>query len=145
MIFTETYYSQFKMALMILAATITIIIGYYSKNPIYKNEIPGDNTNGISEIQKIKKAGKLTAISENSSTSYYIYKGEPMGFEYEMLSSFAKYLGVELEIIPVKNMDSIFDQIYKMDANIIAANLTITREHSENVLFTDPLLLTHQV
>ena len=55
------------------------------------------------DIQQILARKKLVALTDNSSTSYFIYKGEPMGYEYEMLHSFAKYLHVDLEIIVANN------------------------------------------
>ena len=67
-----------------------------------KNENNGDKTDEIPEsvkdYQKIIEKGKLVILSENSSTSYFVYRGEKMGYEYEILREFAKDLGLELEI-----------------------------------------------
>ena len=34
------------------------------------------------DLPEILQKGKLTVLAENSSTSYFIYKGKKMGFEY---------------------------------------------------------------
>jgi len=97
------------------------------------------------DLNEIKKRGKLVALTENSSTGFYIYKGDSMGFEFELQNAFAKDIGVELQVVIVKNMNDIFNQLNKGDVDIIAANLTVTKERLELVNFTEPLLYTRQV
>ena len=50
-------------------------------------------------LRKIIEKGKLVATTEYNSINYFVYRGTPMGYQYEMLKSFAKYLGVKLEIV----------------------------------------------
>ncbi len=97
------------------------------------------------DISKIKDEGKLKALINYSSTSYFIYKGVPMGFEYELLKKYAEHIGVELEVIPIKNMDSIFTDLNRGVADIVAANLTITQERLKKINFTLPIIITKQV
>ena len=47
---------------------------------------------------------RLIVMTKNSSTSYYIYKGEPMGFEYDILKEFADHHELELEVSIVDDM-----------------------------------------
>jgi membrane-bound lytic murein transglycosylase F len=70
-----------------------------------KSELADNKT-----LQKIKKEGKLTALTTYSGTSYFLYRGQPMGFEYELLQRFADHLGVELEIVVSQNIDSLLDR-----------------------------------
>src|SRR6187399_1972894 len=44
------------------------------------------------DLKEIQKRGKLVALTGFSNTSYFIYKGNPMGYEYELLSMLAKHL-----------------------------------------------------
>ncbi len=97
------------------------------------------------DLIEIKKRGRLIAITDNSSTGYFVYKGEPMGYEYELLSLYAKHLGVDLEVRITNNMDIILDQLNDGEADIAAANLTITSERSSIVNFSRPLMQTKQV
>lgn len=97
------------------------------------------------DIAKIQEEGKLKALINYSSTSYFLYKGVPMGFEYELLKKYAQHIGVELEVIPIKNMDSIFIDLNKGKADVVAANLTITKERLKEVNFTLPVIITKQV
>lgn len=97
------------------------------------------------DLDSIVTVGKLKALINYSSTSYFIYKGAPMGFEYELLKKYADYIKVELEVIPIKNMDSVFVNLNKGDGDIVAANLTITPERLKDIQFTVPIIITKQV
>jgi membrane-bound lytic murein transglycosylase F len=96
-------------------------------------------------LQKIKKEGKLTALTIYSGTSYFLYRGQPMGFEYELLQRFADHLGVELEIVVSQNIDSLLTELNFGEIDLVAHGITITSDRKEEVNFTDYLYLTHQV
>ena len=57
------------------------------------------------DLQDILKRGKLIALTGYSATSYFIYRGQPMGYEYELLSMLTKHLDLELEIKITKDID----------------------------------------
>lgn len=97
------------------------------------------------DLNEIKKRGKLIALTENSSTGFYIFKGDSMGYEFELLNSFANEIGVQLEIVVVKNLNTVFNQLNIGDVDIVAANLTVTKERAAMVNFTEPLMFTRQV
>lgn len=99
----------------------------------------------IRDLPAILAKKQLVALVDNSSTSYFIYKGEPMGYEYEMLQSFAKYLKVDLKIVVAKNMNEIFEILNSGQVDILSANLTVTEERMQKVNFTKPLILTRQI
>lgn len=108
-----------------------------------------DNAHKVHPVDKgldsIKSEGTLRALINFSATSYFLYKGNPMGFEYELLKKYTEHIGVELEVIPINNMDSVFVQLNKGDGDIAAANFTITQERLQQVDFTRPVLVTQQV
>jgi membrane-bound lytic murein transglycosylase F len=97
------------------------------------------------DLDQVKKSKKLILLTENSSTSYFIYKGQPMGYEYEMLNSFAQSIGVELDVEVVKNVDNIFQMLDSCEGDIAADNLTITSNRRKDVEFASPLFTTRQV
>ena len=97
------------------------------------------------DLKDIKELGKLRALTVYSATTYFLYKGRPMGYEYELLKRFAKHLNVELELIVVNNVDELFEKLNNGEGDIIAHGLTITRERKKEVNFTDYLYLTKQV
>lgn len=111
------------------------------------SDIPGNHAHQViyKDLDSIKTDKKLKALINYSSTSYFLYKGNPMGFEYELLKKYAKHIDVELEVIPIKNMDSVFVDLNKGKGDIVAANLTITKERLQKTSFTHPILITKQV
>ena len=92
-----------------------------------------------------KKDGVLTVLMDNSLTSYFIYQGEAMGFEYEMLSLFTDENDLKLEIKIIDDVEHILDSLEAGQGDLVAANLTITQERMKKVAFTKPLLRTQQI
>ena len=97
------------------------------------------------DLKRIQERGKLIALTDNSTTSYFIYKGQPMGYEYELLSHFAQHIGVELEMVVVRNMDEIIKMLEEGYGDIIAANLTVTQARAQRLSFTQYNIMTRQV
>ncbi|MEM8897299.1 MAG: transporter substrate-binding domain-containing protein [Bacteroidota bacterium] len=87
----------------------------------------------------------LKAILTYSSTSYFIYKGQPMGYEYELIHRLAEDLGVHLEPVLAKDMDEMFNMLLRGEGDIIAHGLTITNSRKKIVDFTLPHNQTQQV
>ncbi len=94
---------------------------------------------------EIENEGVLTILAENSPASFFIYKGKNMGYEYELLHEFAKDMNIELKIIMMHNLDSMFVALKQCKGDLIACNLTITPEREQEILFTKPHYSTHQV
>jgi len=88
------------------------------------------------DLDKILERDTLKVIVDNSSTSYFLYKGRPMGFEYELLERLAADLGVSLQLIITVNLAATFAKLNRGEADIIAYPLTITRERKKFVNFT---------
>ena len=97
------------------------------------------------DLKQIKESGTLKALTVYSGSTYFLYKGRPMGYEFELLERFAKYLGVDLEIVVVKNVNELFEKLNNGEGDIVAHGLTITTDRKEKVSFTDYLYLTRQV
>lgn len=96
------------------------------------------------DLTQIKEAGVLRIITTYSPTGYFLYKGETMGFEYELFNRLADYIGVNLEVVLAKNVDSVIPMLNRGDGDIIALGYTITSKRKEDVSFTDPYLITYQ-
>ena len=97
------------------------------------------------DLEEIKAKGKLVALVGNSSSSYFIYRGRPMGFEYEMLLAFCEEIGVALEVVIPDDMNDLFNMLNSGKGDLIAASLTVTKERAEMVKFSDYLMKTRQV
>lgn len=97
------------------------------------------------DLDAIRERGYLTALVDNTSISYFIYKGRTMGFEYELLKRLTDHLKVSLKIKLVAGIEQSIDLLNKGEGDILAFPLTITEERREFLAFTDPHFNTHQV
>jgi membrane-bound lytic murein transglycosylase F len=97
------------------------------------------------DLEEIKKRGYLNALVDNNSISYFIYKGQSMGYEYELLNMLAKRLGVALKITITTGVERAIDQLNKGEGDLLAFPLTITKDRKEFVSFTNPHFLSYQV
>lgn len=97
------------------------------------------------DLEDIQSRGKLIALTSYNATSYFIYKGETMGYEYELLRLLADSLGLELEIAIVKGIEESFEKLNAGEGDLLASNVTVTKERAEKVAFTDHLMTTRQV
>ncbi|PIE86393.1 MAG: lytic transglycosylase F [Bacteroidia bacterium] len=99
----------------------------------------------ISVIEHIKEKGELVALTDFNSTDYFVYRGTPMGYQFDLLQVFADYLNVKLTIKINNNMKESFEMLASGDCDLIAKSLTITKERSKHLGFTDPIGQTHQI
>jgi len=97
------------------------------------------------DLDEIRKDGVLKAITLYSSTSYFIYRGRPMGFDYELLNRLAEHLKLKLEIVVAHDMDELINMLIRGDGDMIAYPLTITDQRRKVIDFTKYHAKTHQV
>jgi membrane-bound lytic murein transglycosylase F len=94
------------------------------------------------DFSDIKTQGVLTVLAPYNSTTYFLYRGEPMGYEYELLKEFAKETGLEFKITVVTDHKSFFPMLNAGDGDIVAARLIPTDEDRRIVAFTRELYRT---
>ena len=103
------------------------------------------------DLAQIRERGSLVVLAPYNSTTYFIYQGEPLGYEYELLRAFAKDLGVNLKMIVVTDPKSLFPLLNSGDGDIAAARLippvgpTGELEDQSPVAFTRALYRTEPV
>ncbi|RKX18011.1 MAG: lytic transglycosylase F [Candidatus Zixiibacteriota bacterium] len=97
------------------------------------------------DINEIHKRGKLIACIHNNSTDYFILKGNPMGFQLELLNNLSDYLNLPIEINVDNNLHSNFTKIATGQCDLVAVGLTITGERKDTISFTKPIFSTRQV
>jgi membrane-bound lytic murein transglycosylase F len=126
----------------LLIPLLLIVIGLAVIRQFYymKDENPAKDA-----FRKIRERGYLVALTDKNSLDYFIYRGEPMGFQLSLLRSFADYLDVPLKIIATNDISKLY---YYLDMNVgdvIACNLPVTGEGKRMVHFSQTLLGTRLV
>lgn len=97
------------------------------------------------DLEDIREKGKIIAVTDYNSTDYFIYRGEPMGYQYDLLTELANHLEVELEIFVENDLDKTFEYLNCGNCDLIALNLTVTKQRNKLVSFTIPYSQTRQV
>lgn len=97
------------------------------------------------DLELIQKRGYITALVDNNSFSYLIYKGRPIGYEYELLRLLAKELKVDLKIKLISGVENGIHQLNTGVGDVLAFPLTVTEERTQYVSFSRPLFNSYQV
>jgi peptidoglycan lytic transglycosylase F len=116
----------FKITLLI----VWMVIGYYMFSPVI-------SAYRFVTLQKIQNAGVITVATRNTAYCYYLYRDQPMGFEYELAQAFAEYLGVRLQMKVVDKWSDMVAALYNGSAAFIAASVPITPKRQTQVAFSD--------
>lgn len=135
---------------LLLICILSLVISCKSEKSTSKKEVDTSTvikpiTYNKRSLEEIKKSGFITVSTAYSATSYFLYKGKPMGFEYELLERFAKYLGVKLVISIAYDMDNLIPNLQSGKVDLMAHGLTITNERKEKIDFSDAIYHTKQV
>lgn len=97
------------------------------------------------DLPEIQKEGRLIAITDYNSISYFIYRGTPMGYQYELLKNLSKHLNLELELIVSNSLEDAFEKLKNKECHLLAINLNINNERKKLINFTVPIGQTRQV
>ena len=100
---------EFRMSTKTLILPLFLILlccvfGCRNKHHTEKNETAHD-------LPQIKDSGELVVLTLYSSTSYFIYRGQEMGFQYELSEQFAKSLGLKLRIEVARNVRELIQKL----------------------------------
>jgi membrane-bound lytic murein transglycosylase F len=90
------------------------------------------------DLDAIRKRGALRVLTRNSSTTYFLYRGEELGFEYELAREFARTLGVRLELVIPPSREALAQYLREGKGDLIAAGLAVTADRSREFAFTAP-------
>ena len=83
--------------------------------------------------------GTLRVAVDNNSSSFYIYRGRRMGYEYELLLDLGKELGVQVEFVVASDIDEAFTKLEEGKVDLIAMNVQQNAERESFVIFTEAI------
>lgn len=93
---------------------------------------------------RILTTGEITILTRNNAHCYYMYRGQPMGFEYDLVKAFADDLGVKLKIKFAENWDGMLPALRKKTGDLVAASMTITDKRRRLVDFSNEYMTVQQ-
>ncbi|MFP4302647.1 MAG: membrane-bound lytic murein transglycosylase MltF [Spirochaetaceae bacterium] len=94
-------------------------------------------------VAEIQEAEVLRFVTQNNAHTYYIYRGEPAGFEFDLANAFADHLGVELEIVTAP-WSELFSTLKEGEGDVLGASITATEEREEHVAFSEGHMVVRQ-
>ena len=98
----------------------------------------------VRTLAEIKASGTLRILVRNSATSFLVYRGHRLGFDYELGKRLAQSLGVRAQFVVPPLWEEIIPALLRGDGDVIAGEMTVTDERSKEVLFAQPYLTTSE-
>lgn len=89
-------------------------------------------------LEEVRALGELRVVTRNSPITYFIGQAGPEGPDYDLVSGFADYLGVELKIVEVDRFGDLLAEVEAGHAHLAAAGLTVTTGRARRVDFGPP-------
>ena len=87
-------------------------------------------------LDRILASGELRVVTASSPHSYYVYRNQFMGFDYELAKEFAEQLGVRLRIVACGTWEDMLTALYSGRGDLIAAGIEITSSRSRQAAFS---------
>jgi membrane-bound lytic murein transglycosylase F len=93
---------------------------------------------GVEEIETadpdlpgILERRRLRVLTRNAATTYFVWRGELVGFEYELINHFAKrFDGVRVEMVVPPRGEDLIPWLLAGKGDVIAAGLTASEERA---------------
>lgn len=98
----------------------------------------------VDDLEAIKARGALRVITRNNPVTYFLYRGERMGFDYQLAKMMADELGLRLEMVVAPSRDQLIPWLLEGRGDLIAASLTRTPEREKHIAFSRPYLLVEE-
>jgi len=110
-----------------------------------KNAHTSQKDVNVHDLPQIKDSGELVVLTLYSSTSYFNYRGQDMGFQYELSEQFAKSIGLKLRVEVAKNIPELVKKLKSGKGDMIAYSLPITKKMKDSLTYCGLEVITHQV
>jgi membrane-bound lytic murein transglycosylase F len=96
-------------------------------------------------LEEIVKSGYIRVLTRNNDTSFFIYRGHRMGFDYEIGKKLAQSLGIRVDMIITQGWQEMVPALLKGEGDAIAAEVSVTEDRKQQVLFAEPWGHTKEV
>jgi len=124
---------KFIILRAILLGLAVVAIAYLITRGLFYKEPPRKDS-----LRRIRERGYLVALTDQNTLNYFIYRGEPMGYQLSLLESFADHLGVPVRIIASNDISKLEYYLANHAADLIALNLPVTSDGKKLVRFSEP-------
>jgi membrane-bound lytic murein transglycosylase F len=96
----------------------------------------------VRSLQQIKQSGYIRILVRNNATSFLLYRGHRLGFDYELGKRLAQSMGIRAQFVVPRAWEDIIPALLRGDGDVIAGEMSVTPDRAQRVLFADPYLST---
>ena len=91
------------------------------------------------DLAAIKRHGVLRIVTRNNAATFFLWRGEQVGFEFELLREFARRHDLHVEVVIAPQHASLFEMLERGAGDIAAASLPIdVAPRAHDVTMTRP-------
>lgn len=120
-----------------LILTMSLLILSISGCSIGDGSQNGDSSRQLSDT--------LRVATLYSPTSYFIYRDAMLGFDYSLVSEFAKDNNIAIDLIVAPNMENMINMLENGDVDLVAYEIPITSDYKDRVLHCGMVNNNYQV
>ncbi len=89
----------------------------------------------------IKQQGRLRMLTLNNPASYFMWRGELVGFDLDLIKKFSKQHGLHVSVILKDDISELIEALHNGEGDVVAASLTKTeRRQQQGLSFSRPYL-----
>ncbi|MDR0333681.1 MAG: transglycosylase SLT domain-containing protein [Dysgonamonadaceae bacterium] len=97
------------------------------------------------DFPQIVENDTLRVLTLNTSTSFFIYRDQPMGYHYEMISDFCLQHNLVPEIIIAHNASALLQMLLNGEGDVVAYNIPVTNALRDSIIYCGLEQISHQV
>ena len=99
----------------------------------------------VGSLKEIRKRKVLRVALLNNAMAYFIYRGQEVGFQYEIVELLAKRLGARLEIVVPKNPDQLNQFVLDGKADVALVTPSADKAIASGLAYSSALMRADQV
>ena len=122
-----------KSNLLLIVLTLLVVACNRNDAPHHRN------------WDEISTEGVLRAITMPNSTSYFMYRGEEMGCEYELIKQFAEEHNLSLEMVVATSYENILELLNSGAGDIVVYDMPQNQRKRRDYLHCGPEMISNQV
>lgn len=131
--------------LLFALATLMLLLATGCYHSPYKSKARAPIPCDSSVVSALINKDSLRVATVSSSTSYFIYKDEQLGYEYELAKLLAKTLGKAMKVVVAPNTAALFQMLDSALVDLVITPQAVTVSAQKHYLFCGPEEISGQV
>jgi membrane-bound lytic murein transglycosylase F len=105
---------------------------------------PEEKQEKLGKLDAILQNGEMVVLTRNAPTTYYFGPDGETGYEYDLVSAYAEYLGVDIRFETRGTVEEVLQALAAGEGDVAAAGLTLTETRQKDFLFGPPYFQVQQ-